>query len=206
MADNAPPSSGSTSGAGQPPSDLIGDLFAIVGLPNPFAGIAVTFEQMRRGSEDFLVAVETFTRTMENMNATTERINRLLDDVETPIRTVAPAMTKLAETISSPAMSRLPSDLDNVVGALGELARRLAPLGQLAESAGGMFGLRSLLGSTAGSRAPEPPPEEPEPPAPKRAPATTTKKAPTKKAPAKKAPTKTTPAKKTAAKKPSSER
>lgn len=172
-----------------PQGDLLGDLFALVGLPNPFSGVVTTLEQMKRGSEDFLVAVETFTRTMENVNEAAERLNRLLDDVEGPIRAVAPAMSRLADTMASPAMTALPRDLSAVVGSLGELARRMAPLAQLADSAGGMFGFRGLLSGGRHEAAPAPP--EPSP----------AKKAPAKKAPAKKASARKAPAKKAAAKK-----
>jgi hypothetical protein len=183
---------GAAAGATPPPGDLLGDLFTLVGLPNPLTAVVTTFEQMRRGSEDFLVAVETFTRTMENVNATAERLNRLLDDVEGPIRAVAPAMSRLADTLSSPTMTALPTDLSEVVRLMGDLARRLAPLTQLAESAGSMFGLRGLLpGSARHEPAPAPPPT---------APAPASKRAAAKKTPAKKMPATKTPAKKTPAK------
>jgi hypothetical protein len=80
---------------------------------------------------------------------------------------------------------------------LADLAERLQPLGQMAESAGSLFGLRpfaSLLGST------------PPPPAPARreivavpAHATAARKSPAKKAPPKKAAAKKTATKKASA-------
>lgn len=175
-----------SSSTGTPPGDLLGDLFALVGLPNPVTGVVATFEQMRRASDDFLVAVETFTRTMENVNATAERLNRLLDDVEGPIRAVAPAMSRLADTLGSPTMTALPTDLSEVVKLLGDLARRLAPLAQVAESAGSVFGLRSLLpGVSRHESAPAPPPEPAAAPAKK---AAAKKATPKKTAPKKAAP------------------
>jgi hypothetical protein len=98
----------------------------------------------------------------------------------------------------------MPTDLSEFMGVLSDLAHRLQPLGQMAESASGLFGLlpfSALRGST-----PIPPPPIVQPvvaPTPARQPArkaavrtAAIKKAPAKKAPAKKAAVKKAPAKK----------
>ena len=97
------------------------------------------------------------------------RVNRLLDEVEAPMKAflpqvtrtlaaadmmveqlaapierVAPGLARLADTLSSPQLTALPKDLGEFMNAIGDLARRMQPLSQLAESAGGLFGLRPL--------------------------------------------------------------
>lgn len=144
-----------------------GDIFALLGAPNPFKEATRTLDQLRRAIDEFLASVENFNRTMASLNETAERVNRLLDDVEQPIRVVmpqitrsikaadammnqlggpiervAPGLSRLADTLNSPVVTGLPSDLSDAVASLRELARHMQPLTQIAES---MFGLRSLL-------------------------------------------------------------
>ena len=212
----------------------LGDLMGLFGNSNPLAGISKSISQFQRGVSSFLESVEKFNDTMEQLNGVAKRVNGLLDTVEEPIKAfvpqvtrtiktadalvaqlsgpidkVAPSLSRFAETLSNPTLLSLPTDLGAFMETLGDLARRLQPLGQLAESAGSMFGLRPLaaLRGGGGSR-PEPfaaaPP--PPPPAPAKN-ASAAKKAPAKKAPAKKAPAKNAsaakkaPAKKAPAKK-----
>jgi hypothetical protein len=106
----------------------------------------------------------------------------------------------LADTLQSPQFTQLPTQLGDFVGTLGDLAKRLQPLGQLAESAGGLFGLRALTSLRSGGAATKPviPPPAADPEPAKQAPA---KKTAAKKTAAKKTAAKKTAAKKTAAKK-----
>jgi hypothetical protein len=180
---------------------------------------------------NFTRSVDQFRQTMESMNSIAKRVDGLLDDIEGPLRAivpqltktaeqastmmatlsdpidrVAPALTQLAETLSSPMMTELPRRLSETVDTVATLPKVLAPLGQMAEMAGGLFGGMRSLG-LPGLAAPRPsaPIEtkaSPEPMAAARpvekGPA---KKTPAKKATAKKSSTKRAPAKKTAAKK-----
>lgn len=216
-----------------------GDIFALLGAPNPFTTATKTFDQFRRAIDEFLNSVQTFNRTMDSLNDTAERVNRLLDDIEEPVRAflpqvtrsikaadamvsqlsgpiekVAPGLSRLADTLNSPIVTGLPSDLTEVVASLRDLARHMQPLSQLADSAAAMFGIRSFL--PGGSRptpstAPRPATSftharlapvvaapAPESPPAKKAPAR--KKAATKKAAAKKAAVTRSPAKKSSAK------
>jgi len=100
--------------------------------------------------------------------------------------------------LSSPGLINLPREIAGFVETLGDLATRLQPLTQMAESAGSLFGLRPLSVLRGGSNKTQPAQAPVEEPAAKKAPA---KKAPAKKAPAKKAPTKKAPAAKAPAKK-----
>jgi hypothetical protein len=131
-----------------------------------------SIEQFRKGVDEFLRGVENFNRTMENLNETTERINSLLTEVEQPIRAaipqvtrtvktademmqvvsgpamaVAPGLNRLAETLATPAFAQLPNQIGAFSDVLAEVSRRLGPLTQIAESAGGLFGGFRLPGS-----------------------------------------------------------
>jgi hypothetical protein len=197
--------------------DPLADLFTL--FATPLSGTVRSIEQFRKGVDEFLKGVENFNRTMENLNEATERINSLLIDVEQPIRAaipqvtrtvkaademmqvvsgpamaVAPGLNRLAETLSTPAFAQLPSQIGAFSDVLAEVSKRLGPLTQLAESAGGIFGGFRMPG-TRSSTSPAPEPE--------RQPSIrmTTKRPVAKKAPAKKAAVKKAPAKKAAAKK-----
>ncbi len=226
-----------------------GDLLNALGSANPFAPIAKTMSQFQRGVSEFMASIENFNRTMEQFNRVASRVNGLLDLVEEPIKAfvpqvtrtaraadqlveqlsapidrVAPGLNRLAETLSAPVLANLPKDLGEFVGTLGDLARRLQPLGQMAETAGGLFAkspwANFLPGATAQRTSTPRPDSKPQPPSPARnapyvaAQATETRagdgsaakpqavrKPAAKKAAAKKSTAKRTPAKKTAAKK-----
>jgi hypothetical protein len=140
-------------------SDLLG-LAGVFGTTNPFSGISRSIGQFQRGVGQFLESVEKFNATMDELNGVAVRVNALLDSVEEPVRAFVPQVTRtiratdaLVEQLSGPA-SRLGP-------ALVELTQRLAPLAQLAESAGGWFGLRPLAalrggGGSARTIAPQP--------------------------------------------------
>ena len=207
----------------------LGDLLSLFGSTNPFAPITKTFDQFKRGVNDFLEGVETFNKTMESLNGVTTRVNRLLDDIEEPVRAlmpqitrsiktadavisqlsgpverVAPGLSRLADTLSAPVFADLPNELASFLETLSDLAKRLQPLTQIAESAGSLFGLRplsALRSAISPPHSPESPAPQPRPPA--SAPAAATKSAPkkpaAKKAPVKKPPVKGTTPRKTSA-------
>jgi len=197
-------------------TDPLNDILTLFAAP--LAGTLKSVEQFRRGVDEFLRGVENFNKTMESLNETAERINVMLGEVEEPLKAaipqvtrtiqaadevmsvvsgpakaVAPGLSRLAGVLDDPAIQQMPGQLTQVNEMLGELITRLAPLGTLAESAGGLFGGLRLPGMPARQQ-PAPAPEpDPEP-----APALVTKKVVAKKAPAKK---KATAKKKAASKK-----
>lgn len=214
------------------PSQPFGDIISLVA--GPIAAVIKSFEQLRRGADDLMKGLENFNRTMANLNDTAERVNVLLNDFEEPVRAILPQVTRtvkladdlssrlsgpleqvipglvrLSETLNSPVIATLPSDLSGFVDAINDLVRRLSPLGQIAESAGGLFGLRIPgMSRAAPSPTPSTPPPAPVADEPASAVATSpgpkptvAKKPPTKKAPAKKSAAKKSPAKKAPAKK-----
>lgn len=202
----------------------LGDLLVLLGGSNPFSGIGKAISQFQRGVGDFLNAVENFNETMEQMNEITRRVNRLLDDIEPPIRALMPQVTRTLQNADAMVaqMNALPKDIGEVMALLADMARRLQPLGQFAESAGGLLGFRQFGNLLPGGRGtpaesePAPPttrgrsllartldPSPPPSPSPRPAAKPATKRAPAKKTAAKKAATKSTAAatRKTAAKK-----
>ena len=184
-------------------TDPFSDIISLVA--GPIAAVIKSFDQLRRGADELMKGLENFNRTMSNLNDTAERVNSLLADIEEPVRAilpqvvktvkfaddfssrmsgpleqVIPGLVKLSETLNSPVISSLPTDLNGFVDSINDLVRRLSPLGQLAESAGGLFGLR-IPGLSRPST-----PDAPPPPRPPDAEPTPAKKAPAKKATAKK--------------------
>ena len=189
----------------------------------PLAGSIRSVEQFRKGVDEFLAGVENFNRTMENLNETSERINLLLQDVEEPIRAtipqvtrtvkaadevmqavsgpalaVAPGLNRLANTLASPAFEQLPNQIAQFSDVIVEISKRLGPLTQIAESAGGLFGGLRLPGAPAPRPAADPDPTPV-------VQITTTKRTVAKKATVKKSAAKKSAAKKSAPKKPASE-
>ena len=143
-----------------PLSDVI-NLFAA-----PLAGTIRSFDQFRKGVDEFLRGVENFNRTMENLNETAERINVLLAEVEEPIKAAIPQVTRTVKagrrhdaggeraghrggtgadassprSLSTPGFGQLPAQLSQFTDVMTEMSKRLGPLTQFAESAGGLFG------------------------------------------------------------------
>jgi hypothetical protein len=210
----------------RPTAPGLADLFTMIGTNNPISMMTKSVEQFRMGVAGFIDVVQSFRQTMDNLNAMTERMNRLMDDIEEPVRRLIPEITKsadttarmiallrgpvervapgldqLAELLSNPVVVDLPRRLNESLDVVSSIPRMLGPVGQMAELAGGLFGnARGFPGLTTTSRpAPPAPPDPPETAASTRkAPA---KKAATKKAAAKKAAAKRAPARKSATKK-----
>ena len=175
----------------------LGDLMGLFGPNNPFSGISKSIAQFQRGVSQFLDSVEEPIQAfVPQITRTIKAADALVDQLSGPIEKVAPSLNRFADMLSNPALLALPAELGDFMNTLGDLAQRLQPLGQLAESAGGWFGLRPLaaLRSGSGTARSTPPVASPAPPPP---PARTT--APATKAPAKRAPAKKVAPKKAAA-------
>ena len=208
-------------GARDPFSDMISM------VAGPIAAVIRSFDQLRKNAEELRRGLENFNATMENLNQTATRVNRLLNDFEEPIRAmlpqltrtvkladdwskrisgpmdqVIPGLTRLADTLNSPVMTAFPTDLGRFMEVINDLTRRMSPLGQLAEQASGLFGLR--IPGLSPRPATAPPPAEP----PVAASQSTTERSATstKKAPAKKRATRKAPAKKRATKRSAAKR
>ena len=146
-------------------SEPLADLITLAA--GPIAAVIRSFDQLRRGSEELIRAVENFNTTMTKLNETAARVNRLLDDVEEPVRAMIPQITRTVQhgrrdveaagradrsggARAQPARRHAERADHHVVPDRPQRVhrrdqrprRRLSPLGQIAESAGGMFGLR----------------------------------------------------------------
>ena len=202
----------------------LGDLLTLFGSNNPLTAMSKSVDQFRTGVNAFIEVVQTFRQTMDNLNAITVRVNRLLDDVEEPMRAVlpqittsaetasrmiatlrepvervAPGLNLLADTLANPLLTDLPRRMAETMDVVSALPKALGPLGQMADLAGGFFGgARSFSAMPRASRpssAPVPASAAPPRPAePASAARATTEKAATKKAATKKAATKKRPA------------
>src|SRR3954468_3469177 len=146
-------------------NDPFADILSLVA--GPIAAVIRSFDQLRRGSEELRRGFENFSNTMANLNETAARVNRLLNDFEEPIRamlpqitrtvkmadelsarlstpvdSVIPGLSRLADTLNNPVLRSFPTDLGRFTELINELGRRMSPLPQLAEQAGSVFGLR----------------------------------------------------------------
>jgi ABC-type transporter Mla subunit MlaD len=199
-------------------SSGFGDLLGAFGANNPLTGLTRSVAQFQRGVNEFLSTIENLNNALEQFNQVSARVNMLLDLVEEPLKAfvpqvtrtiraaddlverlsspidrVAPGLARLADTLSNPVLTSLPKDLNEFLAVLRDLARRLQPLGQMAETAGGLFSrgpFASFLGGTPRPEPAQPAVAAPAPVdeylAPRPAAARPARKAPAKKAPAKK--------------------
>ncbi len=183
--------------------DPFADVISLVA--GPIAAVVRSFDQLRRGADELMRGFENFNNTMANLNETVQRVNRLLADFEEPVRAMLPQMTRtvkladeistrlatpidqvipglrrLADTLDSPVLRAMPTDLGQFMNVINDLGRRLSPLTQMAEQASSMFGLR-IPGLRSPSSSPSPGSAAPAEVAAKAA-ATATRPAPTKSA------------------------
>jgi hypothetical protein len=211
----------------RPTAPGLADLFTMIGTNNPISMMTKSVEQFRTGVAGFIDVVQSFRQTMDNLNAMTDRMNRLLDDMEGPIRAVipeittsadtaarmiallrgpvervAPGLDQLAELLSNPVVVDLPRRLNETLDLFSSIPRALSPLGQVAELAGGLFGnARGIPGLTMTSRPAPVGADADAPHAPHDADPDDEPAPPSKKAPTKKAAAKKSAAKKAAPKK-----
>jgi ABC-type transporter Mla subunit MlaD len=68
---------------------MVNDVLALLRNIDPVTEGVKLADQGRRTVEALIVALENFGTTMDNLNQAAARVNRLLDDVEDPIRRIA---------------------------------------------------------------------------------------------------------------------
>lgn len=101
----------------------------------------------RRSLDGLIETAENFAKTMDNLNATTTRVNALLDEIEEPLKRVLAQM--------GTGLGVMANVGDNAA-ALAEVLKRLSPLTSLAEGATALFsGRPAASGSNAPTAAPE---------------------------------------------------
>lgn len=79
---------------------IVADLVALLRGIDPVAEGVKLADQGRRTVEALVVALENIGATMDNLNQAASRVNRLLDDVEEPIRRVAGMADQAGSLIS----------------------------------------------------------------------------------------------------------
>ena len=94
---------------------LANDLLALLRTIDPVTEGVKLAEQGRRTVEALIVALENVGSTMDNLNQAASRVNRLLDDVEEPIRRIAGmadqagSLVGFLPSLATKAMSNLTS-------------------------------------------------------------------------------------------------
>jgi ABC-type transporter Mla subunit MlaD len=107
-----------TRGATQQPNGL-DDLLNLVNTLNPLVNGAKAVDQAKRTVEALIASMELFVQSMDNLNQVATRVNRLLDDIEGPVRQIAPHINGALSATAK---------LADISGALNELTKRLGPL------------------------------------------------------------------------------
>lgn len=110
--------SDTTNGA-SPQSNGLDDLLNLVNALNPLTNGVKAVDQAKRTVEALIASMELFVQSMDNLNQVATRVNRLLDDIEGPIRQIAPHINGALSATSK---------LADISGALNELTKRLGPL------------------------------------------------------------------------------
>ena len=103
-------------------SEPLADLITLAA--GPIAAVIRSFDQLRRGSEELIRGVENFNTTMTTLNETAARVNRLLNDVEEPVRAMIPQITRTVRMADE--MSKQPGRADRSGRARAQPARRHA--------------------------------------------------------------------------------
>ncbi len=79
----------------EPRHDGLADVINL--LAAPIAGGIRTVEQFKRGVDEMFRAIDNLNRTMENLNEAATRVNRLLGEIEEPVRAMMPQLTRSGE-------------------------------------------------------------------------------------------------------------
>ena len=129
----------------------VGDFLGMLGGANPMMAFGRALEGAMQLSGEIKKSVLTFNDTITELNKVARRVNAILDEIEGPIKEIIPlvqASAKQAKSTIKKAdgvltqVTTLPAEVTKAIGTLGDLATRLAPLTQFAETAGAMFGIK----------------------------------------------------------------
>jgi ABC-type transporter Mla subunit MlaD len=118
---------------------------SMLGGVNPLALAGRAVDTATHVTAELVQALTNFNETMREINTAARRVNSLLDEIEQPIKIVVPQVTSTLKRFDAVLgqIGSLPSDVTKAVSMLGDLASRLGPLAQFAETAGGLFGVRT---------------------------------------------------------------
>jgi hypothetical protein len=79
---------------------------------------------------------------LPQLTRTVNAADELIELVSGPAHRIAPNLVQIVDTLGSPQFTTLPVQISEFMKVMADFSRRLGPLAQFAESAGGMFGLR----------------------------------------------------------------
>lgn len=102
----------------EPVTRLLATLADLLPLLEPQTAL----QTARRGVDAGVGALELLVSSLDNLNQAATRVNRLMDDIEEPLRQVLPHLGSMATALAK---------LGDSVSSLNDLARRLGPLGSL---------------------------------------------------------------------------
>lgn len=98
------------------------ELLKLISTLNPAENGAKVVDQAKRSIESVMASLQLILQSLENVNRVATRFDKLLDDVEDPIRKIANASTLLSDLANKlePLMAFLPqqaeqTDLDQTI-------------------------------------------------------------------------------------------
>lgn len=135
----SPPVTGEASSGG------LGDVLSMIGGVNPLAVAGRAVETVVNLTSEMVQTLGNFNDTMRELNIAARRVNSLLDEIEAPLKVLVPQVKNTMKKVDGVLgqVGSLPGDVAKAVSTLGDLASRLGPLAQFAETAGGIFGVRT---------------------------------------------------------------
>jgi len=90
------------------------ELLKLISALNPAENGAKVVDQAKRSVESVMASLQLILQSLENFNRVATRVDKLLDDVEDPIRKIADASTLLSDLANklAPLMASEPQQTD----------------------------------------------------------------------------------------------
>ena len=90
------------------------ELLKLISALNPAENGAKVVDQAKRSVESVIASLQMILQSLENFNRVATRVDKLLDDVEDPIRKIADASTLLSDLANNlaPLMAFLPQQAE----------------------------------------------------------------------------------------------
>ena len=90
------------------------ELLKLISALNPAENGAKVVDQAKRSVESVMASLQLILQSLENFNRVATRVDKLLDDVEDPIRKIADASTLLSDLANklAPLMAFVPQQND----------------------------------------------------------------------------------------------
>ena len=90
------------------------ELLKLINALNPTENGAKVIDQAKRSIESLMASLQLILQSLENFNRVANRVDKLLDDVEDPIRKIAEASTLLSDLANklTPLLAFLPQQAE----------------------------------------------------------------------------------------------